>query len=197
MFTGLVQAKGRIASIEAVAAGSQFWVEAGELAHGAALGDSVAVNGCCLTVDQIDGARLRFCAIPETLRRTSLGDRGVGASVNLELPLRPADRLGGHFVQGHVDNTTEFLGREGGDDEAIFRFALPTELRGHVVEKGSIAIEGVSLTVASVDDATFTVALIPHTLEVTSLGTLEAGARVNLEGDILAKYVASLLKVQA
>ncbi len=197
MFTGLVQALGRIHAIDEVAAGRSFWIDAGELAQEAAIGDSVAVNGCCLTVDEIDLPRLRFCAIPETLRRTSLGQRDVGSTVNLELPLRPTDRLGGHFVQGHVDACTTLRAREGESDEVLMRFELPAALRGHVVEKGSIAIDGVSLTVAAADADSFTVALIPHTLAVTSLGALQAGDRVNLEGDILAKYVASLLEARA
>lgn len=191
MFTGLVQAMGTIVAQEAREGGGlRLRIRAGELAREAAIGDSVAVNGCCLTVVESPGEELAFDVIPESLDRTSLGSRDT---VNLELPLRPTDRLGGHFVQGHVDGVAELLERRADGDDVVMRFSLPEALRGQIVEKGSIAVDGVSLTVAAVDDRSFSVALIPHTLEVTTLGALALGERVNLEGDILAKYVASLL----
>lgn len=193
MYTGLVQALGTIREITPQEGSIRLWVEAGELAAEAKIGDSVAVDGCCLTAVEIDGGRLAFEAIPETLRRTTLGDRGVGDGVNLELPLRPADRLGGHFVQGHVDAVTEMVSRTEDGDDVVFTFEVPDGLKGQIVEKGSVALDGVSLTVAGADDATFSVALIPHTLAVTTLGVRAAGDRVNVEGDILAKYVASLV----
>ena len=168
-------------------------MEGAEPAGEAAIGDSVAVNGCCLTVVEIEGPKMAFDAIPETLERTGLGAKEVGARVNLELPLRPADRLGGHFVQGHVDAVGELRERREDGDAVVFVFSLPEPLRGHVVEKGSIAIDGISLTVAAAGEDTFSVALIPHTLAVTTLGDMAVGTKVNLEGDILAKYVASLL----
>jgi len=197
MFTGLVQALGEITAKEPRGGAVRLAVQAPEFAVEAQIGDSVAVNGCCLTVVEIDGDTLAFDVIPESLDRTNLGAQNVGKRVNLELPLRPTDRLGGHFVQGHVDAVANFTGKSAADGDVRFRFSLPTALRGHIVEKGSIAIDGVSLTVASVEDGEFTVALIPHTLEVTTLGRLEAGDPINLEGDILAKYVAALQDANA
>ena len=193
MFTGLVQALGEITDKTPRGAAVRLTVVAPEPAAEAKIGDSIAVNGCCLTVVGIEGDSLAFVVIPETLDRTSIGAQEVGGAVNLELPLRPTDRLGGHFVQGHVDAVAELLDKtESGEGDVRYRFSLPEALRGHLVEKGSIAIDGVSLTVASMDGDGFTVALIPHTLEVTNFGRMERGAPVNLEGDILAKYVAAL-----
>jgi len=193
MFTGLVQALGEITAKQAQGQAVRLVVRAPGPASEARIGDSVAVNGCCLTVVEIDGETLAFDVIPETLDRTSIGAQDVGGVVNLELPLRPTDRLGGHFVQGHVDVVSKLIDKaESGDGDVRLRFSVPEALEGHIVEKGSIAIDGVSLTVASVEGDEFSVALIPHTLEVTNLGRMEPGARVNLEGDILAKYVAAM-----
>ncbi len=194
MFTGIVQSTGRIASIAPREGGLRLWVDMGPMAAEAREGDSVAVDGCCLTVVGASGARLAFDAVPETLRRTTLGKRGSGDPVNLELPLKPTDRLGGHFVQGHVDAVSEVVARRAQGDDVVMTFRLPDALAGQVVEKGSVAIDGVSLTVAAVEDGTFSVALIPHTLAVTTLGHRAPGDRVNLEGDILAKYVAALVR---
>lgn len=193
MFTGLVQAMGRIESREERPEGVRLRILAGELATEAGIGDSVAVDGCCLTVVERGPDRLAFDVVPETLRRTTLGGREPGHRVNLELPLRPSDRLGGHFVQGHVDAVTEMLERREEGGGVVCAFAVPPALAGHLVEKGSVALDGVSLTVAAVAGERFEVALIPHTLEVTTLGERRAGDTVNVEGDILAKYVASLL----
>jgi len=184
---------GRIASLSPREGGVRLWVEAGSIASEVKEGDSVAVDGCCLTVVGVSGARLAFDAVPETLRRTTLGRRAAGDEVNLELPVRPLDRLGGHFVQGHVDAVAEVVARRDAGDDVVMTFGLPPALRGQVVEKGSVAIDGVSLTVAGVDARTFAVALIPHTLALTTLGRRAAGDQVNLEGDILAKYVAAAL----
>jgi riboflavin synthase len=194
MFTGLVQATGRVASREAVAAGVRLWIEAGPLAGEARIGDSVAIDGCCLTVVERDRERLAFDAVPETLDRTTLRDRGPGDGVNLELPLRPTDRLGGHFVQGHVDTIARLVERTETAGDVRFRFEMPEGIARQIVAKGSVAIDGVSLTVADVDrdGRWFSVALIPHTLAATTLGARREGDRVNVEGDILAKYVASL-----
>jgi riboflavin synthase len=164
------------------------------LAPEAKVGDSVAVDGCCLTVVGASGALLAFDVVPESLRRTTLGRRSAGHAVNLELPLRPSDRLGGHFVQGHVDAVAEVVARRAVGDDVVMSFRLPAALEGHVVEKGSVAIDGVSLTVAAVEGGTFSVALIPHTLAVTTLGRRAPGDFVNLEGDVLAKYVAALVR---
>ena len=194
MFTGLVEAMGVIAAKEPQEGrGVRLWVQAGELAEHTATGDSVAVDGCCLTVVERQQDRLAFDVIPESLSRTALGGKGIFDRVNLELPLRPTDRLGGHFVQGHVDAVAEVLERREDGDAVVLAFSLPDALSGHVVEKGSVAIDGVSLTVAGVGDGSFSVALIPHTLAVTTLGLRREGDRVNVEGDVLAKYVASLL----
>jgi len=193
MFTGLVQALGRIVATGPGPGGVRLWVEAGPLAAEAGIGASVAVDGCCLTVVERAGQRLAFDAIPETLSRTTLGLRGPGDAVNLELPLRPEDRLGGHFVQGHVDAVTEVVDRQPEEEGAVMTFRVPPALRGQIVEKGSVALDGISLTVARLEGDLFTVALIPHTLAVTTLGVRQPGDRVNVEGDILAKYVASLV----
>ncbi len=194
MFTGLVMGMGRIRAKEATEGGVRLEIEAGDLAAEPALGDSVAIDGCCLTVVDRGEGWLAFDAIPETLRRTTLGAREPGEAVNLELPLRAGDRLGGHFVQGHVDAVAEILDRREQDGDVVLTLSIPEALAGQIVEKGSIAVDGVSLTVAVREEPTFGVALIPHTLEVTTLGRRKPGDAVNLEGDILAKYVASLVQ---
>ncbi|MHC4408261.1 MAG: riboflavin synthase [Planctomycetota bacterium] len=197
MFTGLIQALGTIRAKEPRGEAVRLLVEAADPAAEAAIGDSVAVNGCCLTVVGVEGENLAFDVIPESLDRTNLGAQGVGSRVNLELPLRPSDRLGGHFVQGHVDAVGALLDKQEADGDVRYRFSLPDSLRGQVVEKGSVAIDGISLTVADVDAEGFSVALIPHTLEVTTLGRIGVGDPVNLEGDILAKYVAAMHEARA
>ena len=188
MFTGLVQATGTIAALE----DGRLSVRV-EAPLGLAEGDSVAVNGVCLTATGIDGgARFDADVMPETLRRTALGALSEGDAVNLELPLRAGDPLGGHMVQGHVDGTgTVDSVREEGLARVVRIAAGPDVLR-YVVEKGSIAVDGVSLTVAEVDDDGFVVALIPETLERTTLGEAAPGRVVNLEVDVLAKYVEKL-----
>ena len=189
MFTGLVADKGTIRAIR----DGRLEVETALGAH-LADGDSVAVNGVCLTAVEphVDG----FAAdvMPETLRRSSLGPLGPGAEVNLELPLRAGDRMGGHVVQGHVDGTGEVESVRGEGNARVVRIAAAPELLRYVVEKGSIAVDGVSLTVAEVDDEGFTVALIPETLERTTLGSAGPGRTVNIEVDVLAKYVEKLAR---
>ena len=181
MFTGIVQERGRISSFEA----GRLVVESGVRA---AIGDSVAVNGVCLTVVEAPDGRLAFDVVQETLDRT----KPFGHEVNLEAALRAGEPLGGHYVQGHVDGVGAV--RSVGDPVWI---DTPPDLLRYVVEKGSIAVDGVSLTVAAVDGNGFAVALVPHTLEVTTLGRLAAGDHVNLEVDILAKYVERLLPSKA
>ena len=154
----------------------------------AELGDSIAVDGVCLTVVALDTGTLAFDAVPETLSRPSLGALASGSGVNLEPALRVGDALGGHYVQGHVDGVGSFRGIADG----LHWFDAPPDIVRYVVEKGSIAVQGTSLTVAATDDSGFAVALIPHTLDATTLGRLEPGARVNLEADVLAKYVEKL-----
>lgn len=193
MFTGIIEEAGTIARIEVQPEGASLVVRAEQTAADAKIGDSVAVNGVCLTVVEQNGAELRFDAVTETLRRTSLGRLREGSRVNLERPLRANGRFDGHVVQGHVDGvgTLESVTPEG--NSYRLRFRAPAELLRYVVEKGSITVDGISLTVAALGDGWFEVAIIPHTWQVTNLGEHQPGATVNLEVDILAKYVERLL----
>ena len=188
MFTGIVEARGLVRS-----ANGRLQVEAGPVADDLAIGDSISVNGVCLTVAERGEDGLAFDLAAETLDRTTLGGLSAGDAVNLERPVTLLTRLGGHLVQGHVDGvgTVEHIDHvEGG---TTMRVSIPTDVRPYLVEKGSIAVDGVSLTVAALEAASFTVALVPHTLAATTLGTIERGDLVNLEVDVLAKYVESLL----
>ncbi|HKW81277.1 MAG TPA: riboflavin synthase [Casimicrobiaceae bacterium] len=197
MFTGIVQAVGRIVVAQRVKDGVRLELDAGALdTDDVAVGDSIAVGGCCLTVVAVDGTKLAFDVSSETLRCTARLDRP--GAVNLEKSLRLSDRLGGHLVLGHVDGVgvvTRFDRKGGGADAASVALEIeaPAELARFVASKGSIAIDGVSLTVNEVDGRRFAVNLIPHTLAVTTLGDLAAGARVNLEVDMVARYVARLV----
>jgi riboflavin synthase len=186
VFTGLIEGTARVAALDE----GRLRLEADlEVADG----DSVAVNGVCLTATGVGNGGFDADVMPETLRRTSLGQLAPGDHVNVELPLRPSDRLGGHVVQGHVDGTGTI---ESITDEGLaklVRIAVPPELLRYVVERGSIAVDGVSLTVFGVDDDGFTVSLIPETLERTTLGLARPGRTVNLEVDVLAKYVEKLV----
>jgi riboflavin synthase len=194
VFTGIVREVGRVASVEGGANGVRIEIDAPATAKsGVALGDSVAINGCCLTIVAATNGRLAFDAVPETLSRTALQNLIPGSRVNLEPALRAGDPLGGHYVQGHVDG----VGRvrttvPEGDGKRIWIDAAPDLLR-YVVDKGSITLQGASLTIAGLDDAGFAVALIPHTLAETTLDELSPGDPVNLETDVLAKYVERLL----
>ena len=193
MFTGIVTELGAIESIEPVAGGARLAVRAPATAAEVAIGDSVAVEGCCLTVTATGGdGVISFDAIPETLRRTSLGGLTPGDAVNLELPLRVGDRMGGHWVQGHVDGVGQVLSVTADGEAVDVTVAAPEPVLRYTIEKGSICLAGTSLTVTAVDDETFSVSLIPHTLAVTSLGRLQPGSRVNLEADLLGKYVERL-----
>lgn len=193
MFTGLIREVGRVAGVTGGDGGVRLEIEAPLTSDGAAIGDSVAINGVCLTVVGVDGARLAFDAVPETLARSSLGGLTAGSPVNLEPALRAGDALGGHFVQGHVDGVGAVRTVEPEGEGRRLWFDAPLDLLRYVVEKGSISIEGTSLTVAALDEAGFAVALIPHTLAETTFGKLRAGDPVNLEVDVLAKYVERLL----
>jgi riboflavin synthase len=196
VFTGIVRELGRVASAEGGADGLRVRLEAPRTAAEVAIGDSVSLSGCCLTVVEIDGATLSFDAVPETLARSSLGALAAGTELNVEPALRAGEPLGGHYVQGHVDGLGHVRAVEPeGEGRRIWIDAPPDVLR-YCVEKGSIAVEGVSLTIAALDDAGFAVALIPHTLQATTLGSLEPGAAVNLEADVLAKYVERLVAVR-
>jgi riboflavin synthase len=188
VFTGLVECLGTIETTEADAAGRRL-VVAAPFAAALALGESVAINGCCLTVVSRDDRTASFQAGPETLRRTNLGGLGPGDRVNMERSLRLSDRLGGHLVQGHVDGLGRIAERVAQGEWETVWFTVPQDLAKFLVSKGSVAVDGVSLTVVDVAADRFSVALIPHTLAVTTLGFKGVGASVNLEMDILAKYL--------
>ncbi|HEY2960342.1 MAG TPA: riboflavin synthase [Actinomycetota bacterium] len=195
MFTGIVEGQGTVAGLRVAEdqRAAALLVDAAWLAGQLAAGDSVAVNGCCLTVTRATPAGFAADLVAETLRRTALGGLRVGEAVNLERPLAADGRLGGHVVQGHVDGLGRVLARAQVGDGAELRVGLDPALARYVVEKGSIAVDGVSLTVAAVGDDWFSVALVPHTLAVTTLGRRQPGEALQLEVDVLAKYVERLL----
>jgi riboflavin synthase len=186
VFTGLIREVGRVVSFD----GGRLTIES---AQEAALGDSIAIDGVCLTVVSDEGGTLAFEAVPETLARTSLGNLEPGSRVNLEPALRAGDPLGGHYVQGHVDGVGTVRSVEAEGEGKRIWIDTPAHLLRYVVEKGSIALQGTSLTVAAVDERGFAVALIPHTLHETTLDDLAPGDQVNLEADVLAKYVEKLV----
>src|SRR5580765_4906898 len=193
MFTGIVRERGTVAGIDGGDAGVRLRISAPLTASVVALGDSVSIGGVCLTVVGVEGDELAFDAVPETMSRTALGGLGPGDDVNVEPALRAGEPLGGHVVQGHVDGVGRVRSVEPeGDGKRIWIDAEPDMLR-YCVEKGSVAVDGVSLTVAALDGDGFAVALIPHTLAETTFGALTPGDSVNLEVDILAKYVERLL----
>jgi riboflavin synthase alpha subunit len=194
VFTGIVEAVGSVAALRPGPTSTRIEIEAPGLAGEVAVGDSVAVSGACLTVAAAGGTRMSFDAVAETLARTSLGALRVGARVNLERALRAGDRLDGHIVQGHVDGTgtVRALERDGGD--VRLHVECGPEVADYLVDKGSVAIDGVSLTVVSARAGGFDVALIPHTLAITTLGEKRPGDRVNLEADVLGKYVRRYLE---
>jgi len=193
MFTGIVEEIGTVESLARAGGGHQLRVRARKVLEGLRLGDSVAVNGACLTATAFDGESFTVGLSPETLRRTNLGEVGPGDRVNLERALRPIDRMGGHFVQGHVDGVGSVADRRQEGDAVNLRFVCPPELSRYVVEKGFIAVDGVSLTVTARGDGWFTVTLIPFTQQAVTLSDKRVGEKVNLEVDIIAKYVESLL----
>ena len=193
MFTGLVRERGRVAARSGDEEGVRLVVAAPKTAAATSVGDSISIDGCCLTAVAVENGSIAFDAVPETLYRTALAELDAGDEVNLEPALRAGEPLGGHYVQGHVDG----LGRvrsiaPEGDAARVWIDAAPELLR-YCVEKGSVAVQGVSLTIAELDEGGFAVALVPHTLEATTLGALAPGASVNLEADVLAKYVERLL----
>jgi riboflavin synthase len=192
VFTGLIADLGEITELESSADGVRLTV-ASALASELHEGDSVAVNGVCLTATAIQDAGFTAEVMNETLHLSSLAEARPGAAVNLELPLRATDRLGGHVVQGHVDATGTIVGSEPDGFARRVEITAPEDVLRYIVHKGSISVDGISLTVASLRDRSFTVSLIPETLERTNLGTAEVGAIVNLEVDVLAKYVERLM----
>jgi riboflavin synthase len=198
MFTGLIEEKGRITAIEKTAGGgTRLWIEARRVLEGTQAGDSIAVNGCCLTVVALAPGRWAADTVPETLARTVIGDWREGRAVNLERSLRFDQRLGGHLVQGHVDGTGEVLAvRPEGEGQRL-TLRVPPPLRRFIAEKGSLAVEGVSLTVAALTGDGCEIALVPHTLEVTAPDGWVPGAHVHLEVDLLARYLARLLEADA
>jgi riboflavin synthase len=193
MFTGIVVEQGKLVGREPAAAGLRLAVRAPALAAEARVGDSVAVDGCCLTITSAAEDVLRFDAVAETLRRTTLGERQPADLLNLEPALRVGDRMGGHWVQGHVDAVATLRAREPEGESTLLTFAAPAAVCAYTVEKGSVCVNGVSLTVTESGEDGFAVAIVPHTAEVTNLGRLQPGARVNVEADVLAKYVERLL----
>jgi riboflavin synthase len=195
VFTGLVLALGRIERVEREDAGMRFAVAWDGLPEDdpLELGESIAVNGCCLTVVAADGGRFEVQAGPETLGRTNLGDRRAGDRVNLERALKVGDRLGGHFVQGHVDTTAVLRERRPEGEWEFLAFTIDPSWTPLLVPKGSIAVDGVSLTLVDVEPDGFSVMLIPHTLAATTLGLIQPGDAVNIEADMLAKHVQKLL----
>jgi len=193
MFTGIVQTMGSVSRVTPADAGSRLRIDCPELEPSRwREGDSVAVAGCCLTALAIDRTGFSADLSAETLARTSLGRLAAGDAVNLEPALAVGDRLGGHLVSGHVDGLAEVVSIRPSGDSRIFRFRVPAALSRYIAEKGSVTLDGVSLTVNAVDDCEFEVNLIPHTLAVTTLGRLAAGKRVNLEVDLLARYLERL-----
>ncbi len=204
MFTGIVEELGRVVRLETVEDSARLTVEAPTVTQDVSLGDSVSVNGCCLTVTAVHGSTFTADLMAETLARTTLGSQAPGDPVNLERALRASDRLGGHIVQGHVDATAEVLDHHRGEHWDLLRISLPQEIARYVAVKGSVALDGVSLTVVDASDApdvspapgagaSLSVGLIPETLRRTTLGSRRPGERVNLEVDVLAKYAERLL----
>jgi len=194
LFTGIIESVGTLAALEPRGSTVGVVIEAPRVAGGVRIGESISVNGACLTVTRVEAGRLHFDAVRETLDCTALGDWRVGARVNVERAVRADGRLDGHIVQGHVDGTgrVDALARDG--DDVRLRVECGAEIARYLVPKGSVAIDGVSLTVASVSDRGFDVALIPHTLAETNLGDRRPGDRVNLEADVLGKYVVHYLE---
>lgn len=193
MFTGLVEVLGKLVSVQEEKAGRRLTIEWPSAPEALLLGESIAVNGCCLTVVSTHAHEFTVQAGPETLARTNLGSQQLGAQLNLERALRVGDRLGGHFVQGHIDTTANLRLRRSEGEWQFFEFGIDPEWTVLMVPKGSIAVDGVSLTLVNVSRDSFSVMLIPHTLAVTTLGTMKVSDTANIEVDILAKYVQKLL----
>jgi len=194
VFTGIVREVGSIAAVIGGEAGIRLEIDAPGTAPLVGIGGSVAINGVCLTVESVEGARLVFHAVPETLSRTTLGELGRGAVVNLEPALRAGDAMGGHIVQGHVDGVGRVQSIEFEGEGLRVIVEAPDETLRYCVVKGSITVEGVSLTIAELHDDAFGLALIPHTIAETTLSRLVPGQRLNLEVDVLAKYIERLLE---
>jgi riboflavin synthase len=197
MFTGLVQSLAEVVAVIAEPPGVRFVIREANISDDAKTGDSIAINGCCLTVVSIDGDRLSFQAGEETLSRTNLGELSPGAVVNLEQSLRAGDAIGGHYVTGHIDAMGAVDSRHDNADWCTMWFQAPAAQLAQMASKGSVAVDGVSLTLVNVETNRFSVALIPHTLSVTTLGRRKTHDHVNIETDVLAKYVERQLKLSA
>lgn len=193
MFTGIVEEGGVIAAFHKNSHSTKIAIHGERIFQDLKLGDSVAVNGVCLTVSSLEGTRFAADVMHETLLRSTLGGQKVGNIVNLERALRADGRFGGHIVSGHIDGTGEISGIRQDGNASIFRIVAPPQVMRYIVEKGSVAIDGISLTVASVDGQGFSVSVIPHTIQMTNLNRLKAGDAVNLECDIIGKYVERFL----
>ncbi len=193
MFTGIVRELGVVVEADEAGGGRALVVDAPATAARVAVGDSVSIDGCCLTATAIDASRISFHAVPETVARTTLGALATGRQVNVEPALRAGEELGGHYVQGHVDAVGRIQSVEAEGEGLRVFVEAPDDVLRYCVEKGSITVDGVSLTVAELNDDAFAVALIPHTLSATTLSALEPGRAVNLEADVLAKYVERLI----
>lgn len=196
MFTGIVEQIGTVKDVSDHREGKRLVISGTDLGE-LAVGASIAVNGVCLTAVAVDPSEVTLDLVPETLSRTTLAEAGAGDPVNLERPMPANGRFDGHVVQGHVDAIGRVVAVEKGDEGTVVVISAPEQLMPYVVEKGSITVDGVSLTVASVSETSFRVALIPHTLEITTLGLRNSGDAVNLETDIIAKYVERLLDTQS
>lgn len=196
MFTGIVEEQGTVVAIERRGEGARLRIGCSTVMGDAFAGASIAVNGVCLTAVDPGASGFSADVAPETMKRTNIGDLRPGRRVNLERPMSPGGRLGGHIVQGHVDGTGELLGLTSiGNNNWWLRIRVPQELDRYLVWKGSVAIDGISLTIASMENCVLAVTIIPHTYEHTTLGSYQPGDRVNLETDVLAKYVEKLLRV--
>jgi riboflavin synthase len=194
MFTGLIQEVGTIVSVVQNTEGKEFIIKAPSLIKEIQIDDSVATNGCCLTATQIMGDTFRVQAVHMTLQKTSVGMLKSGDKVNLELSLRPNDRLGGHFVQGHVNAMGQIKQIKTTGENWEIEVGIPPELRKYMISEGSICLDGISLTIAKLTPSSLTVAIIPHTLEKTTLGTKKVGDHLNLEVDMIAKYIENFLR---
>ena len=194
MFTGLIEELGRVQAVEERADGPRLWIAATLVLADMNIGDSINCSGCCLTAVAVEPTRFAIEAVPETLRHTTLGSWQAGTPVNLERSLRLSDRLGGHLVQGHVDEVGDVRTVTAEGDGRRVALALPHELHRFVAMKGSLSVDGVSLTVAGLTDSGCEIAYIPHTLAMTTSGAYAPGSRVNLEVDLLARYLARLLE---
>ena len=197
MFTGIVEELGVIAAVEGDGDGLRLRIAAPKLAPLSRIGDSINVSGCCLTVVDVNGGSLAFDVVPETLRRTALAGLEPGAPVNLEDALRAGEPYGGHIVQGHVDGVGELVERREEGIGLWLRFRAPGNVQRYLIEKGSLTVAGVSLTVAALHDDGFAVAIVPHTLQLTTFRTLAVGDSVNLEADMIARYVERLVRTAA